>query len=136
MHIDLMEPCSSPRSWSIGLRVRPALFVLVRPALQMAKRADLNGPARAQYKKARSENGPARSASCPCWKPHTTARHGHDTLQQAARPRPAPSARSSAWPPISYRYEAGYIRRGRNPSYTVLISSPRRSLSCLSSLHR
>jgi len=38
----------------------------------MAKRADLNRPARARYEKARSENGLAGPASCPCW--HGTPR--------------------------------------------------------------
>jgi hypothetical protein len=122
----------------------------------MAKRADSHGPARARYEKARSKNGPARPASCPCWhgtppcpcpcwKPHTTARHGHGPFQRPARARPAPSARSrheSRWipspkrspPSISVRYAADYIRRGRNPSSTLCsfpFLSPQVALSSL-----
>jgi len=103
----------------------------------MAKRADLNGPARARYEKARSANGPARPASCPCWhgtppcpcpcwKPHTTARHGHGPLQRPARPRPAPGtgAVGSLLQAISSVHF--FLLRGR----VVLVLVPGCSCSC------
>ena len=50
---------------------------------------------------------------CPCWKPHTTARHGHGPLQRSARPRPAPGTGAVGSLPQATSSVHFFLLRGR-----------------------